>query len=111
MSRRLVALFLLSVFLGAGTTLPDPDALLYHWVGGSDSARPHVEPAGGCGGHLEHCTLGRTATGAGAALAQSPALRIVPLEPAPPAQPHLVLSIVAPRGILPQPRAPPAPAV
>nr|MBA3259495.1 hypothetical protein [Gemmatimonadales bacterium] len=78
MPRRLVAFFLLAVFLGSGTTVPGPDALLHHWSGTSEEHRSHVEPAGGCTGHTEQCTLGRTATGAAAALALSPALRVEP---------------------------------
>jgi hypothetical protein len=111
MRRRLVALFLLTVFFGAGTTLPDLDALLYHWVAGSDTPWPHVEAAGGCGGHSEQCTLGRTATGSGATLVHSATLRIVPIEPIAPVQTAPIRVIAAPRGILPQPRAPPAPVV
>jgi len=109
MSRRLVAFFLLAVFLGSGTTLPGPDALLHHWSGSPEEHRSHVEPAGGCTSHTEQCTLGRTATGVGAALAHGPALRV---EPAGTRRvlPLPVLPIVAAeRGTLPQPRAPPAP--
>jgi hypothetical protein len=110
MQRRLVTLLLLTVFLGAGTTLPDSDALLYHWVDGSDSHRSHVEPAGGCGSHSEHCTLGRNATGAGAKLAQGTVARAAPVEQAPPFTISPLRVIAAQRGIIPQPRAPPAPA-
>ena len=64
---RAKAFLLLAVFLSAGTSLPGPDALLYH--GGAaelDRSSSHIEPAGGCLDHAEHCVLGRTATGAGA---------------------------------------------
>ena len=108
--RRSAAVFLLAVFIGAGTALPGPDALLHHW-GGPDAAdhRPHVEPAGGCAAHAESCTLGRTATGAGATLAHAPTVRLQPGGGAaaelPPAHPHPA----AHAGALPQSRAPPVP--
>lgn len=107
--RRLIALLLLALFLGAGTTLPGPDALLYHWSGaGVEQPRTHIEAAGGCASHLESCTLGRAATGADAVLAADPIVRLVlrgaDAEPPKPAQfPRAVL-----RNALPQPRAPPA---
>jgi hypothetical protein len=110
MPRRLVALLLLSVFLGAGTTLPGPDALLHHWSGQSQDLRSHVEPAGGCASHTEQCTLGRTATGAQVALAQGPVFRIEPAGRAPSRPTPVVRIIAADRGAIPQPRAPPAPA-
>jgi hypothetical protein len=111
MQRRLVAFLLLTVFLGAGTTLPGPDALLHHWLGSAEQQRSHVEPAGGCGSHAEQCTLGRTATGAGAVVADAPVLRSTADGPAPEALlPDLPL-VAADRSSLPQPRAPPAPSV
>ncbi len=111
MQRRLVALLLLAVFLGAGTTLPDADALLFHWSGASEQLVAHVEPAGGCGSHSERCTLGRTATGSGSSLAESQLLRTAPAGQAPVVRTPSVPRLTAKRGILPQPRAPPAPAV
>lgn len=61
------AVLLLAVFLTAGSSLPSLDGLLYH-SGHEAVARSqaHVEPAGGCFNHAEHCTLGRTAPGSGA---------------------------------------------
>jgi hypothetical protein len=107
MSRRLSAVLLLLVFLGAGSTLPDPDVLVHHWDGGED-LRSHIEPAGGCGSHAERCTLGRTAAGADAWIAGAPVLRTEPVggvssTVVPPT------GIAAARGTLPQSRAPPAP--
>ena len=108
--RRLVSLLLLAVFLGAGTTVPGPDALLYHWGdAGAEQSRAHIESAGGCGSHVEHCTLGRTAAGDAASLPTGLLVRVQQddraldqpgLAPAPHA---------ADRGTLPQPRAPPVP--
>ena len=70
MAARLIqvkAFLLLAVFLSAGTSLPGPDALLYHHGAAElDRANSHIEPAGGCLDHAGHCVLGRTATGAGA---------------------------------------------
>jgi hypothetical protein len=66
--RRSVALFVLAVFMGSGTTLPSADALLYHWGISTERQGSHVEPAGGCGSHTDACTLGRAATGSGAVL-------------------------------------------
>lgn len=108
MPRRLVAFLLLAVFLGSGTTLPGPDALLYHWSGTSEEHRAHVEPAGGCTSHTEQCTLGRTATGAAAALAHGPALRVEPAGRRRTARPPALRIPAVSRGTLPQPRAPPA---
>jgi len=107
--RRLLALLLLAVFLGAGTTVPGPDALLYHWhANGAEPARPHIEAAGGCASHLESCTLGRAAAGASATVAADPGILLHPgtvdrAGPRPARTPRSAL-----RGTLPQPRAPPA---
>lgn len=110
MRRRPVASLLLALFLGAGTTLPGPDALLHHGSGRFEQGRTHVEPAGGCTAHAEQCTLGRTATGAQAALAHPVALRVqVTAEVAAQPAPRTPL-IAADRGAIAQPRAPPAPA-
>jgi hypothetical protein len=110
MPRRRIALPLLAIFLGAGTTLPGPDALLHHWTAAEDS-HAHVELPGACTAHTDHCTIGRTASGAGTSIATAPVLRIEPAGSA-----ALILTaapaiVVLDRGALPQPRAPPAPAV
>jgi hypothetical protein len=111
MQRRLVAWLLLAVFLGAGTTLPGPDALLHHWRAQADEYRTYVEPAGGCGTHAEKCTLGRTATGAGATIAQPPVLR-TQLSTTPSRVPiHPAEIVVADLDAIPHSRAPPASAV
>ena len=106
---RAKALLLLLVFLAAGTSLPSLDSLLFHGdMGASERGRIHVEPAGGCLDHAEHCVLGRTATGAGAIATpvseitvepgNGPALQLLPTS--------LCRSYT--RGVIPQPRAPPA---
>ena len=108
--RRSIALLLFAVFLGAGTTLPGADALLFHSGDtGTAEHQPHIEPAGGCASHADDCTLGRTASGAGAELAHSALLRTEPVSTLP-AGPVLDLPpIAAARGGIPQPRAPPVP--
>lgn len=111
MPRRLAALLLLATFLGAGTTLPGPDALFHHWSGQPESHRTHVEPAGGCTSHTEQCTLGRSATGASAELALAPAVRAAAVERRPTSVAPVIRILAADRGTIPQPRAPPAPAV
>ncbi len=64
---RVKASFLLAVFLSAGTSLPSLDGLLFHQSGSEPGrAQTHIEPAGGCLDHGQHCVLGRTATGSGA---------------------------------------------
>jgi hypothetical protein len=61
------AVLLLAVFLTAGSSLPSLDGLLYHSASGAIArSQAHIEPAGGCLNHAEHCTLGRTAPGSGA---------------------------------------------
>lgn len=107
--RRAKAFLLLAVFLSAGTSLPGPDALLYHHgAAGLERSQSHVEPAGGCLDHAGHCVLGRTASGSGAVVTLVRGVRIEPTDrPAParlPARPHSK----ADRGSVPQPRAPPA---
>jgi hypothetical protein len=106
------ALLLFALFLCAGTSLPSLDAVLYHRhdVDKFDSGT-HLDPVGGCGGHADHCTLGRTPPGSRSVLEFAVEIRLTHstavaplLEPVSPAH---VLS----RGTLPQPRAPPAPAV
>jgi hypothetical protein len=110
MPRRHTALLLLAIFLGAGTTLPGADALLYHWAATEDS-HAHVELPGACAAHTDHCTLGRTASGAGASIATAPVLRAEPVDLASPILTAAPAIVVLHRGALHQPRAPPAPAV
>jgi hypothetical protein len=111
MQRRLLAWLLLTVFLGAGTSLPGPEVLLHHRGAPADQQHAHVEPAGGCGAHAEKCTLGRTAAGAGAAIVQSPVVRAdLSAAPAPVITPSAEI-VVADLGAIPQSRAPPAFAV
>lgn len=82
MSTRLIrakALLLLLVFLAAGTSLPSLDSLLFH----QDADHPsrsltHVEPAGGCLDHAEHCVLGRTATVASSVATPTVQIRLQP---------------------------------
>jgi hypothetical protein len=105
--RRSVALFLLALFLGTGTTLPAADALVYHLGDAVETQRPHIEPAGGCARHVEACTLGRAATGADAVLAFVPGMRVEPDHTAVGEPPPLVPHIPLPSTLLPQPRAPP----
>ena len=111
MSARLIqtkALLLLLVFLSAGTSLPSLDALAYHGIdNSSERSRPHVEPAGGCASHTDHCTLGRTASGSGGVAAVGVVTRYeVAVRPANQLSPHL-LPICAEPGALPRTRAPP----
>jgi hypothetical protein len=111
MHRRLVAFLLLAVFLGAGTTVPGPDVLLHHWIGQANVHRSHIEPAGGCGSHSEKCALGRTATGAGAALVQAPVLRTNPTDFPSPASTLAFRIVIADPNAIPHSRAPPGPVV
>jgi hypothetical protein len=105
---RAKAFLLLAVFLSAGTSLPSLDALVYHHgTTQLERSQPHVEPAGGCLSHSDHCSLGRGATGSGAVATLSGPVH---LEPVPgPTQPcaPCVLPTVADRTGVPQPRAPP----
>ncbi|HWN18807.1 MAG TPA: hypothetical protein VNO19_07815 [Gemmatimonadales bacterium] len=64
--RPIKAFLLLAVFLSAGTSLPSLDAVVYHSAAELDRSQSHVEPAGGCLSHSDHCSLGRTAPGSGA---------------------------------------------
>jgi hypothetical protein len=69
------AFLLLAVFLTAGSSLPSLDALVYHTRAAElERWQTHVEAAGECVSHGEHCTLGRTAPGSNAigALADEP---------------------------------------
>jgi len=105
---QLKAVLLLVVFLAAGTSLPSLDALAYH----QDSAeprrsQPHVEPAGGCLNHSDHCGLSRGAPGSGSGLTPNHELRLDTTG----ASPHPLLQALAPARAdhhgIPQPRAPP----
>lgn len=108
--RRAVAFLLFLTFLAAGTTLPGADAALHHWgSAGQEEQRPHFEAAGGCGSHLEACTLGRAATGAGAALAREPAIRLRQYDAGTDSPLPAPLPPADERRALGQPRAPPAP--
>jgi hypothetical protein len=75
---RLRAWLQLALFLCAGTSLPSPDALLFHTHPDPFSGRVHVEPAGGCSAHSDHCTLGRTPPGSRAAAAFAVVVRLAP---------------------------------
>jgi hypothetical protein len=108
MRQRLVAFLLLGVFLGAGTSVPGPDVLFHHLNGHADQLRTHLDPAGGCGGHAERCTLGRAATGAGAAITPAPVLSTRATETPPPALAAAVGTVSADLAALPHSRAPPA---
>jgi hypothetical protein len=68
MAARVRAWLLLALFLCAGTSLPSLDALLYHQRADPMAGRLHVEPAGGCTSHADHCTLGRTPPGSRAVM-------------------------------------------
>ena len=106
---RVKSALLLTVFLSAGTSLPSLDGLLFHQKAGEPQrSQTHIEPAGGCLDHAEHCVLGRTATGAGAVATPVTEVRVEPasrsaLKPllTQPGRSHH-------RGAIHQPRAPPA---
>jgi hypothetical protein len=102
---RLKAFLLLAVFLSAGTTLPSLDGLLLH-DGEPGRAQTHVEPAGGCLDHAQHCAVGRTAAGNGALAASTTEVRAAAATP--PADSHFTLSVLD-SGIAgaPNSRAPP----
>ncbi len=110
-ARRARAWLLLGLFLGAGTSLPSLDALLFHWRVDPLAGQVHVEPAGGCTAHADHCTLGQTPPGSRAVAAFALSMRLAP--PAPP-MPRQAAPAPPPRKLaclLPPPRAPPAPQV
>jgi hypothetical protein len=101
------AWLLLTLFLGAGTSLPSPDALLFHWRVDPSAGRIHVEPAGGCTAHGDHCTLSRTPPGSRAVAPLAIVVRDArdlrqPLRRLPPA-PALAARVASPS----LPRAPP----
>ncbi len=108
---RLRALLLLALFLGAGSSLPSLDAVLYHMHGTERFAGDtHLDPAGGCGGHADHCTLGRTSPGSRSVQPWTVVVRLAPLRAQAPTRSPCPRAIVSPRGTLPRTRAPPAPA-
>ena len=108
---RLRAWLLLALFLSAGTSLPSPDALFFHLHPDPAAGRVHVEPAGGCTAHADHCTLGRTPPGSRALapaafvvrLGWSDRPRAARIPAAPPLDARTFL--------LPPSRAPPAPLI
>lgn len=65
-SRSVRGVFLLAVFLSAGTSLPSLDAVLHHSGSVELGSGSHVEVAGGCVDHAGHCELGRTPPGSNA---------------------------------------------
>jgi hypothetical protein len=108
---RLRPLLQLALFLCAGTSLPSLDAILYHGRAAERFAGDtHLDPAGGCGGHDDHCTLGRTAPGSGSVRPHALLVRIdIDPDRSTVRAPESPASTPS-RGTLPQPRAPPAPA-
>jgi hypothetical protein len=106
--RRAVALLLLAVFLGSGTTLPSADALLHHSGDQAETQRPHIEPAGGCASHVESCVLGRAATGTGAVVADAVVLTLAAADYAAAETAGGLPPLSSFRGIFPPSRAPPA---
>jgi hypothetical protein len=106
---RAKALLLLAVFLSAGTSLPSLDALAYHH-GTTDIERSqsHIEPAGGCLSHSDHCSLGRTASGSGAVGTLSGVTRIELASSLTHTCTPRVRPICADQSAIPQPRAPPS---
>ena len=106
--RQANAFLLLAIFLSAGTSVPSLDALVYHHGATElDRSQSHVEPAGGCLAHSEHCSLGRTASGSGAVATLSGVTRLEPVS----SPTHRCARHVEPactdQSALPQPRAPP----
>jgi hypothetical protein len=109
-SLRVNAFLLLAVFLTAGTSLPSLDAIVYHHQG-ADAApwQTHVESAGDCLDHTQHCGLGRTAPGSSAVEGQAGTIRIEPVARSPRRRLLLQSSFYTYRGSTANPRAPPAP--
>jgi hypothetical protein len=105
------ALLLLALFLGAGTSLPSLDAVVYHRHGPDRLAgETHWDPAGGCGGHADHCTLSRTPPGSRSIHLWAVAIPLALGTLHSPTRAAASRAIVPLRGTHPQPRAPPAPA-
>jgi hypothetical protein len=109
MTQRVRAWLLLALFLSAGTSLPSPDALVNHRQ--AELFRVHFDPAGGCAGHADHCTLGRTPPGSRAAAPVAFAARLDFDGGAH----HSAIPAARPRdarpSLLPASRAPPAPLI
>ncbi|MEP7227764.1 MAG: hypothetical protein ABI785_10420 [Gemmatimonadales bacterium] len=105
--RRAKALFLLAVFLSAGTSLPSLDALVYHSDAPLDRSQSHVEPTGGCLSHSDHCSLGRSASGSSAVATLSGVTRLEPVPSATRPCARRDQPACADRSAIPQPRAPP----
>lgn len=106
--RRAKAFLLLAVFLSAGTSLPSLDALVYHHSDTQiDRSQSHVEPAGGCLSHSDHCSLGRSASGSSAVAALSGVTRLEPVSSPPRPCASRAVPACANRSAIPQPRAPP----
>jgi hypothetical protein len=105
---RIRAFLLLALFLGAGTSLPGLDAVLYHHHPERQPDQVHYDPAGGCGGHADHCTLSRTPPGSQSVLPRVTVFRVITHEAVPAVQALVSRIIVGTLRTLPQPRAPPA---
>jgi hypothetical protein len=106
--RRAKAFLMLAVFLSAGTSLPGLDALLFHHGATElDRSQSHIEPAGGCLSHSDHCTLGRGASGSGAVATLSSVSRLEPVSRPTRLPTACVQPTCADRSLLHQPRAPP----
>ncbi len=108
---RVRAFLLLALFLSAGTSLPSLDALLYHRGGADNAGYVHFDRAGGCGGHADHCTLGRTPPGSRSVQPCTVEVRLATHDAHVSVGMPASQAIVSPRGTLPQPRAPPAASV
>jgi len=108
---RVRAWLLLALFLGAGTSLPSADALLDHLHPDPSAGRVHVEPAGGCLAHSDHCTLGRTPPGSRAVASIAFVVRVGQDDLAGTALPKSADIRDAGPALLPPSRAPPAPLV
>jgi hypothetical protein len=105
---RVKAFLLLAVFLSAGSSLPSADAVLYHnQAPDAKAGQAHVETAGGCLDHAEHCVLGRTATGSSTVVPLLGEIRVTPSSRAAVQRPAAAPVRGYLRGAIPQPRAPP----
>lgn len=105
---RIRAFLLLALFLCAGTSLPGLDAVLYHQHPDRRADETHFDPAGGCGGHADHCTLSRTPPGSRSVLPRATVFRVITHAAVSAVQAPVSRIIVGSLRTLPQPRAPPA---
>lgn len=106
---RIRALLLLALFLGAGTSLPSLDAALYHTHGSERLAGDtHLDPAGGCGGHADHCTLGQTPPGSRSVQPWAVVIHLSTANTLAPLRALESPAVMPLRVSLPRPRAPPA---